>query len=256
MLAWLCSPALALFTHRCTCGMYSSCAFSHSHVKLPSTFQQRADPHTPSIISHSFMSKEKKTSSVLYVYWDTVRQFFQTHAQNLTVCMCVCVCTWLTDTCLPITRGLIAPIADALICANQILTIGVFPTHSRIGALIYICVRESLFHFCTQNIAKVLFCVLFMGSEAYPHTLLWLWCGIQAHRTSHSGKSRWCSHSAGIHTRPPRCLNTHSHLQEKFCSLFLVCWKFNTVQRFCVTHSQDSDLHKTYFTQIVFPKAK
>lgn len=58
-------PALSLFTHCLVSGSNSSCPFSHSHVNDPSTFQQCADPQTPCIVSHSFMSAQKETRSGL-----------------------------------------------------------------------------------------------------------------------------------------------------------------------------------------------
>lgn len=45
-------------------GSYSWFSSEHRHRKEPSTFSQRASPHTPLSISHSFTSGEKKIQNI------------------------------------------------------------------------------------------------------------------------------------------------------------------------------------------------
>lgn len=76
--------------------------------------------------------------------------------------------------------------------------------------------RETSLSFWTSVCVSVL--VWFTVCKTHPHTLLWRWCGIRARMTPRSGKSRWCSHSAGIRTPVPPSPNTRSHLQEETAS--------------------------------------
>lgn len=200
-----CSPALALFTHFCTCGTYSSCAFSHSHVKLPSTFQQRADPHTPCISSHSFMSKGKENIKIT-VHLASV---FLHHSPNQHVCM------YITHRHMTGHRRRTHSPGHRCTdtCQSGSDNRSFSHTQSHWHTHWYLCERFFNLFLHTEHTQSLILC--YLGSKAYPHTLLWVRCCILAHKTSHNGKSRWCSHSAAIHTRPPRSPNTHSHLKGK-----------------------------------------